>query len=154
MCETFCFLPIGVLSAFALLLFTGKLVILNKVYFKLARVSCGGVLLSQYTFIKHMLFVCRLSCSSANLEKTTPKPHIYSEIPFLKPDSKASFFPLPASQKTISSCICVLQKWCRLLACAHKIYVLSRPSPGWGDCGGSCTLFGSMSAVYTLGSSC
>lgn len=51
-----------------------------------------------------------------------------------------------------SSCICI--RWEVLLGCSHEIYVLYRPSLGWGDCGGNCTLFGSMWAVYTLGSSC
>lgn len=37
-----------------------------------------------------------------------------------------------------------------LLVCPHKIYVVSRLSRGWEDCGGSCTLFGSMLGVYML----
>lgn len=38
----------------------------------------------------------------------------------------------------------------RLLVCPDKIYVVSRLSQGWEDCGGSSTLFGSMSGVYML----
>lgn len=60
-------------------------------------------------------------------------------------------FSLPASQKkNLSSCIYKSTEETR----PHEIYVLSRLSLGWGDCGGSCTLFGSMWAVYTPVSSC
>lgn len=41
-----------------------------------------------------------------------------------------------------------------LLSCPRDIYVVFRPSVGWEDCGGSCTLCGSMWADYMLGSSC
>lgn len=41
-------------------------------------------------------------------------------------------------------------KMLHLLVCTHKIYVVSRLSRGWEDCGGSCTLFGSMLGVYML----
>lgn len=113
-------------------------------------VACWGVLLSQYAFIKMLSLSVCYCASSTNLKKT----QFYPEISFLNRTLKDRF-TLPASKKTFSSCICILQKkQCHLLACAHKIYVLSRPSPGWGDCGGSCTLFGSMLEVYTLGSSC
>lgn len=153
MCETICFLPFGVLSAFAHLLFTWKLVILNKVYFKLpqtmSRMLMGATLPRR--LYKNVIFVCRLLCV---LHQPKKKPHFYPVISFLNRTLKHRF-TLPASKETFSSCICISQKKrCHLLACAHTIDVLSRPSPGWGDCGGSCTLFGSMSEVYTLGSSC
>lgn len=112
-------------------------------------VACWGVLLSQYAFIKMLSLPVCYCASSPNLKK----PHNNPEI-FLNRTLKHRF-TLPASKETFSSCICISQKKrSHLLACAHTIYVLSRPSPGWGDCGGSCTLFGSMSEVYTLGSSC
>ena len=40
------------------------------------------------------------------------------------------------------------KQMCHLLVCPHKIYVVSRLSRGWGDCGGNCTRFGSMLEVY------
>lgn len=146
-CEAICFLQFGVLSTFAHLLFTWKLVILNEVYFKLPR---------------KMSRMLRGAALPIGLYKTCdvclyqPKKNTQFSpgISFLNRTLKHRF-SLPASKKTFSSCICIAQKTqCHLLACAHKIYFLSRPSPGWGDCGGSCTLFGSMSEVYTLGSSC
>lgn len=146
-CETTRFLPFG-----AHLPFTWKLGILRKVHFKLprkmSRMLKGATLpICPY---KNVIFVGHC-VSSTHLKKKT---QFYPEISFLNRTLKHCF-PLPASEKTFSSCICIPQKrQCHLLACAHQIYVLSRPSPGWGDCGGSCTLFGSMSEVYTLGSSC
>lgn len=86
-CETICFLPFG-----ALLLFTWKLVILNKVYFKLprkmSRMLSGATL--PICLYKHGMFVCRLLCV---LHQPKKNPTILSWNQLFKQDSKTSFYP-------------------------------------------------------------
>lgn len=66
-------------------------------------------------------------------------------------------FNFPASQKktfSVGQCVFVQAQKKQPFVILPSWYVVFRPSVGWEDCGGSCTLCGSMWADYMLGSSC